>query len=94
MLRLPHIPPTGALHNHTSLLFPNNIRLPHPTFTIYHQSTITMSTADKKWNTTSAAKDAGFRNFPEFLLSYGLRIYNHEDVEQGKEILRGMGYAV
>jgi hypothetical protein len=53
-----------------------------------------MSTADKKWNTTSAAKDAGFRNFPEFLLSYGLRIYNHEDVEQGKEILRGMGYAV
>jgi len=45
-------------------------------------------------NTNAAAKDAGFRNFPEFLLSYGLRIWNHDDVEEGKAILRGMGYGV
>lgn len=44
--------------------------------------------------TNAAAKDAGFRNFPEFLLSYGLRIYNPEDVEEGRAILRGMGYSV
>jgi hypothetical protein len=45
-------------------------------------------------NANSAAKDAGFDNFPAFLLSYGLRIYNIEDVEEGKAILRGMGYDV
>lgn len=35
-------------------------------------------------------KAAGFRNFPEFLLSYGLRIYNPEDVEEGKAILKAL----
>jgi hypothetical protein len=44
--------------------------------------------------TDAAAKDAGFRNFPSFLLSYGLGIWNHNDVEEGKAILRGMGYGV
>jgi len=55
-----------------------------------------MPSADKSQikNTSSAAKDAGFDNFPAFLLSYGLRIYNHDDVEEGKAILRGMGYGV
>ena len=52
------------------------------------------TTEPKKWNTTSAAKDAGHTSFPNFLLSYGLRIYNPDDVEEGKAILRGMGYAV
>jgi hypothetical protein len=45
-------------------------------------------------NADAAAKDAGHNNFPMFLASYGLRIYNYEDVEQGKAILRGMGYDV
>jgi hypothetical protein len=55
-----------------------------------------MADADKSHikNADKAAKDAGHRNFPEFLLSYGLRIYNEEDVEEGKAILRGMGYNV
>jgi hypothetical protein len=55
-----------------------------------------MPAADKSQikNTTAAAKDAGFDNFPTFLLSYGLRIWNHEDVQEGKAILRGMGYNV
>jgi len=52
------------------------------------------TTETKKWNTTSAAKDAGHTSFSNFLLSYGLRIYNPDDVEEGKAILRGMGYAV
>jgi hypothetical protein len=53
-----------------------------------------MPVADKSQikNAHSAAKDAGFDNFSAFLLSYELRIYNHEDVEEGKAILRGMGY--
>jgi hypothetical protein len=56
----------------------------------------TMPAADPSQikNTNAAAKDAGHANFPAFLLSYGLRIYNHEDVEEGKAILRGMGYGV
>lgn len=45
-------------------------------------------------NTNAAAKDAGFDNFPTFLLSFGLRIHNHEDVEEGKAILRGMGCGI
>jgi hypothetical protein len=45
-------------------------------------------------NTNAAAKDAGHENFPTFLLSYGLRIYNDDDVEEGKAILRAMGYGV
>lgn len=55
-----------------------------------------MASSDKSQikNTNAAAKDAGFDNFPAFLLSYGLRIYNADDVEEGKAILRGMGYGV
>ncbi|QDS77741.1 hypothetical protein FKW77_004617 [Venturia effusa] len=37
-----------------------------------------------------AVRDAGFRNFNDFLLSYGLRVYNHDDVLEGRAILRGM----
>jgi hypothetical protein len=44
--------------------------------------------------TNAAAKDAGFANFYEFLLSYGLRLSNYDDVQEGKAILRGMGYGV
>ncbi|KAF9740512.1 hypothetical protein PMIN06_001641 [Paraphaeosphaeria minitans] len=44
--------------------------------------------------TEAAAKDGGFRNFKNFLESYGLRIWNHDDVEEGKAILRAMGYGV
>jgi uncharacterized membrane protein len=46
----------------------------------------------KKWGTNSAAKDAGFTSFKNFLESYGLKLYNPEDVEEGKNILRAMGY--
>jgi hypothetical protein len=55
-----------------------------------------MSSSDKSnmKNTNAAAKDAGFENFPTFLLSYGLRVYNHDDVQEGKAILRAMGYGV
>lgn len=45
-------------------------------------------------NADSAAKDAGFETFPAFLLSYGLTIHNHGDVQEGKAILKGMGYGV
>ena len=45
-------------------------------------------------NTTAAAKDAGFKDFPSFHLSYGLRPENPDDVEEGKEILHAMGWGV
>jgi hypothetical protein len=60
---------------------------------IHNMSSANKSPADIK-NTTSAAKHAGFDNFPAILLSYGLRISNADDVEEGKAILRGMGYGV
>jgi hypothetical protein len=52
----------------------------------------TNSNSNVKIGTDKAAKDAGFRHFKAFLESYGLRIWNPEDVEEGKAILRGMGY--
>ena len=44
--------------------------------------------------TNSAAKDAGFSGFRAFLESYGLRVWNPEDVQEGRAILKGMGYGV
>jgi hypothetical protein len=45
-------------------------------------------------NVNAAAKDAGLKDFPTFLLSYGLKIWNADEVEEGKAVLRGMGYGV
>lgn len=55
-----------------------------------------MSASDKSQikGTDAAAKDAGFDNFKAFLLSYGLRLENNDDVQEGKAILRAMGYGV
>jgi hypothetical protein len=55
-----------------------------------------MSSSDKTniKNTNAAAKDAGFQDFSNFLLSYGLRLYNADDVQEGRAILRAMGYGV
>ncbi|KAF1841520.1 uncharacterized protein K460DRAFT_344372 [Cucurbitaria berberidis CBS 394.84] len=44
--------------------------------------------------TDAAAKDAGYDSFKAFLLAYGLSIDNYEDVQEGRAILRGMGYGV
>lgn len=43
---------------------------------------------------SAAVKHAGFDNFPAFLLSYGLKIYNDDDVQEGKAILTAMGYGI
>ncbi|KAF2867231.1 hypothetical protein BDV95DRAFT_188033 [Massariosphaeria phaeospora] len=48
----------------------------------------------EKINTNKASQYAGFRHFVHFLQSYGLKISDHDDVEEGKAILRGMGYDV
>lgn len=45
-------------------------------------------------DTNAAAKDAGFDNFKAFLLSYGLRLENDDDVQEGRAILQAMGYGV
>jgi hypothetical protein len=42
----------------------------------------------------TAAKDAGHRHFPAFLQSYGMHISSPDDVQEGRAILRGMGYNV
>jgi hypothetical protein len=46
--------------------------------------------AAKKMSQDQMVKEAGFRNFPQFLLSYGLKIYNPGDVEEGKAILNAL----
>lgn len=35
-------------------------------------------------------KAAGFTSFNQFLLSYNLRIYDDDDVQEGKRILRAL----
>lgn len=52
------------------------------------------SNSNDEISVTKAAKAAGFTSFNHFLLSYGLRIYEMDDVEEGKAILKGMGYNV
>jgi hypothetical protein len=41
---------------------------------------------------TKASQAAGHRSFEAFLQSYGLKISSDDDVEEGKAILRGMGF--
>lgn len=50
----------------------------------------TESKADPQISFNQTVRDAGFRNFNDFLLSYGLRMNNHDDVLEGKAILRAM----
>jgi hypothetical protein len=42
--------------------------------------------------TDAAAKEAGFKHFKEFLECYGLNLQDPDDIEEGKAILRSMGY--
>jgi hypothetical protein len=61
------------------------------------QTSINMSSNTDKskiTGTEAAAKDAGFSGFKAFLESYGLRLHNDDDVQEGRAILRGMGYSV
>ncbi|EUC46121.1 hypothetical protein COCMIDRAFT_36209 [Bipolaris oryzae ATCC 44560] len=52
-------------------------------------------TDNSKITTTyKAAKAQGFRSFKDFLESYGLRVWEPDDVEEGKAILRAMGYNI
>lgn len=54
------------------------------------KATESTTEADPQVSFNQTVRDAGFRNFPEFLLSYNLRIYKPEDVEEGKAILRAL----
>jgi hypothetical protein len=62
------------------------------THTQHEKNRVAMSLSNKSniKGTNAAAKDAGFDNFPAFLWSYGLRLESHDDVDEGKSILRGM----
>lgn len=44
-------------------------------------------TPKKKMSQIAKVKAAGFDNFNDFLLSYNLRVYNHDDVKEGQRIL-------
>ncbi|RDI77269.1 hypothetical protein Vi05172_g12724 [Venturia inaequalis] len=51
----------------------------------------TDTTSDNKSiSFNQAVRDAGFRNFNAFLQSYGLKIHDHDDILEGKAILRGL----
>ncbi|EMD65721.1 hypothetical protein COCSADRAFT_308928 [Bipolaris sorokiniana ND90Pr] len=54
------------------------------------------SEPDKSKITTThkAAKAQGFHSFRAFLESYGLRVWEPDDVEEGKAILKAMGYNI
>ena len=65
---------------------------------ICYQNTGTalMSNKDKSQTkaTDAAAKDAGFDNSSAFFLSYGLSIWNYDDVKEGRAILRATEYGI
>lgn len=42
----------------------------------------------------AAAKDVGHGYFPALLQSCGIHDSSHDDVQEGRAILRGMGYGV
>lgn len=44
--------------------------------------------------TTSAAKDASFKDCSSILLSHVLRHDNSDNLEEGKEILQAIGHSV
>ena len=44
----------------------------------------------REMSTNEMVREAGFDNFERFLASYRLKIYNTDDVEEGKAILRAM----
>lgn len=46
--------------------------------------------ADAQISFAQTVRDAGFKSFDKFLLAYGLRVYDVDDVEEGKKILRAM----
>lgn len=53
-------------------------------------STATGTGNGKKMSFNAMVKAAGFSSFNQFLLSYNLRVYNPEDVEEGKRILAAL----
>ncbi|KAF9076529.1 hypothetical protein BDP27DRAFT_1313494 [Rhodocollybia butyracea] len=53
----------------------------------------TQTKQPKDMSQDAFVKYQGFRNFPEFMLSYGLKIYNLDDVEEAKSILAGLRQA-
>jgi hypothetical protein len=59
------------------------------------QPTSTSTSTSKPSNSSDSKsqyrtiKDAGFDNMNQFMNSYGLKMYNHEDVQEAKAILEG-----
>ena len=44
----------------------------------------------KEMGLNEMVRAAGFTSFDQFLLSYNLRVYNDEDVQEGKAILQAL----
>ncbi|KAF2654166.1 hypothetical protein K491DRAFT_601435 [Lophiostoma macrostomum CBS 122681] len=61
---------------------------PNPTTAANQDSSTTATSPDQ------AAKAMGFKDFQAFLENYGLHLQDPDDVEDGKEVLRQMGYVV
>jgi len=99
-------PPINLTPHITLHPIPDNSLTPALSDTNFHLTTsssvlnidqpqLSMSSAADKAKITgtgSAAKDMGFGSFQTFLASYGLRVWNIEDVQEGRAILRAMGY--
>ncbi|CAO2657423.1 Nn.00g035490.m01.CDS01 [Neocucurbitaria sp. VM-36] len=58
------------------------------------QSSDTSKPKSQITSTDAAAKDAGFDDFRTFLFAYGLRLEEQTHVQEGKALLRAMGYGV
>jgi hypothetical protein len=64
------------------------------TYNLFLTTTMPSDTSTAPMGVDKAAQAAGFKNFNKFLKSHLLRHYINDDVEEGKAILRAMGYNV
>ncbi|KAK5232149.1 hypothetical protein LTR47_006678 [Exophiala xenobiotica] len=54
------------------------------------QSTNSKEKSGQEMGFNDMVRAAGFTSFNQFLLSYNLRVYNDEDVQEGKAILQAL----
>lgn len=66
-------------------------------YTTYRKRPTTIMSSNTKFEThgtTAAAKVAGFKDFPSFLISFDLQLDNSDDLEKGRKVLRAIGHGV
>ncbi|KAK5046854.1 hypothetical protein LTR84_007208 [Exophiala bonariae] len=54
------------------------------------RNTNTQADTTSQMSFNQMVKNAGFRNFDHFMQSYGLKMHDHDDIQEGKAILNAL----